>query len=174
MLTYTLATVINDALGAELSNWDRFLLPFFFFWPFSINLLFLPAAHICFLHLHSCWKLLSISLFNPSSPFKHFLLSIFYLVHLILAQLLLCFLAAGRPHQTNSIIKVKSELQLWTLGFAPQGNLPSIEATVYTGRCYDTGKHHPAHMHMHIGEWMCTYEHLKQHMDLLHSSTDTF
>lgn len=64
--TYTLAKVIDDTLGAESSNWDRFLLLFFFFWPFTlcINLLFLPPAHICFLHLHSCWKLLSISLFN--------------------------------------------------------------------------------------------------------------
>lgn len=69
MLTYTLAKMIDDALGAELSNWDRFLLLFFFFWPFTlrINLLFLPPAHICFLHLHSCWKLLSISLFNTFS-----------------------------------------------------------------------------------------------------------
>lgn len=47
---------------------------FFFFGPshLSINLLFLPAAHICFLHLHSCWKLLSISLFNPCSPLNTF------------------------------------------------------------------------------------------------------
>lgn len=40
-----------------------------FFWPFTlhINLLFLPPAHICFLHLHSCWKVLGISLFHTFS-----------------------------------------------------------------------------------------------------------
>lgn len=113
-----------------------------------INLLFLPPAPsltltFCFLHLHWCTpgrrKPLCIALLNSCSSFKHPPLSIFHCGSLILAlQLLLSLPTPRRLHQTNSIIKVKSELELWTLGFSPQGNFPSGEATVYTGRCSHT------------------------------------
>lgn len=113
-----------------------------------INLLLLPPAPLtltfCFLHLHWCTpsrhKPLCASLLNSCSSFKHPSLSIFHSGSLILApQLLLSLFTPWRLHQTNSIIKVKSELELWTLGFSPQGHFPSVEATVYTGRCSHTG-----------------------------------
>lgn len=124
--------------------------------PFALISFFLPPAHICFWHLHSCWKLLSISLFN-TLPYQSST-GLIWSLHNSSSSV---SWPVQRPCQTNSIIKVKSELELWTVGFYRQGNLPSREATVYTGRCSDTGKHHPTHKN----EWMCTHKHHKQHLN---------
>lgn len=135
-----------------------------------INLLFLPLAPLtltfCFLHLQWCTpsrcKPLCVSLLNSCSSFKHPPLSIFHCGSLILVlQLLLSLLSPWRLHQTNSIIKVKSELELWTLGFSPQGNFPSWEATVYTGRCSHTGTQGNTLQHTCKYTWMCVHAHTR-------------
>lgn len=117
-----------------------------FFWPSHsfINLSFLPPAPFtlafCFLRLHWCApshsEPLCISLLNSCSSFKHPPLSIFHRGSLILElQFIFSLLTLRRLNQTNSIIKVKSEVELWSQGFFPQGKFPSGEATVYTSRC---------------------------------------
>lgn len=148
-----------------------------------INLLFLPPAPLalsfCFLHLHWCTpsrcKPLCVALLNSCSSFKHPPLSIFHCGSLILAlQLLLSLLSLLTPrrlHQTNCIIKVKSELELWTPGFSPQGKFPSGEATVYTGRCSHTGTQGNTLQHTCKYTWMCVCAHTKPLWEIFILST---
>lgn len=128
--------------------------------PLPPTILSTLALHTCSLiSFSSLWPLSHPHLFPTSSlmhppdaanPLCISLLNSFFLPLNILpyqsSTVVLWFLHSSsssapfkRLHQTNSIIKVKSELELWTAGFSPQGHFPSGEATVYTGWCAHTG-----------------------------------
>lgn len=118
-----------------------------------INLLFLPRAPLAPTFVSYIFTDAPPGCCKPP---LHLTPSLFFLLLNILpyqsSTMVLWFLHCSsssapfkRLHQTNSIIKVKSELELWTVGFSPQGHFPSGEATVYTGWCAHAGTRKQPH-----------------------------
>lgn len=143
---------MNGALKADMTSLDHFFL-LFFFQPIALHkstlisvfsLRWLTPFPFCFWHLH--WNPFPSSAFLPHHLLLYllFIFQAFFLITLstgwlwfLLLTHVCCTLplpnpllrypplpqVSGKLHQTNSITRVKSKLELWTLGnsFYPQG-----------------------------------------------------
>lgn len=151
--SHTLAKVINDALGADLSNWDHFLLLFFFSFFFlalhtcpliSLSSLQLPFFSCAFIHAENSWASHSLTLvlllntfFNQSSTG--------FIWSLQKSSSSVSWPLKDLTKQTaSSKWNLNFNSELWAFLFREIFH----QAPVYTGRCPDTGKHHPDCMSM--------------------------